>query len=48
VALAQRLAEVLPKASVQLVDDSYTFIPEDQPAVLAERVVAFLGAHSTP
>jgi pimeloyl-ACP methyl ester carboxylesterase len=48
VSLAQRLAGVLPRATVELVDDSYTFIPEDQPAVLAARVVAFLGAHSTP
>ena len=45
--LAHRLAEVLPDARLELIDDSYTFISEDQPQALARLVVNFLGA-TTP
>lgn len=45
--LARRLADVLPDARIELVDDSYTFISEDQPQALARLVVNFLGA-TTP
>jgi pimeloyl-ACP methyl ester carboxylesterase len=45
--LARRLAAVLPDARLELVDDSYTFISEDQPQALARLVVNFLGA-TTP
>ncbi len=44
VSLARRLAEVLPDARLELIDDSYTFVPEDQPQALARLVVNFLGA----
>ena len=48
VSLAQRLADVLPKAELRLVDDCYTFVSEDQPEALSRLVVDFLGAHATP
>ena len=40
--LADRLAELLPDARQVTVADSYTFVPEDQPAELARVVVDFL------
>jgi len=40
--LAERLAELLPDARRATVADSYTFVPEDQPAELARLVVDFL------
>jgi pimeloyl-ACP methyl ester carboxylesterase len=40
--LADRLAELLPDARRAMVADSYTFVPEDQPAELARLVVDFL------
>lgn len=40
--LADRLAEVLPDARKVTVADSYTFVPEDQPAELARLIVEFL------
>ena len=39
--LAEALAERLPKSRVERVEDSYTFIPEDQPDRLAELVRDF-------
>lgn len=45
--LAHRLAETLPNATLELIDDSYAFVPEDQPDVLARLVVNFLGARTT-
>lgn len=45
--LAGRLAGALPHAELRWIDDSYTFIPEDQPDVLAEMMVQFLRAHVT-
>ncbi|MFE6924743.1 alpha/beta fold hydrolase [Nocardia sp. NPDC057663] len=47
-ALAQRLAADLPKASLRTVDDSYTFVPEDQPELLAELIVEFTRLHAAP
>jgi pimeloyl-ACP methyl ester carboxylesterase len=41
-ALGRRLAEVLPDARFVEVADSYTFVPEDQPAVLAELITEFV------
>jgi pimeloyl-ACP methyl ester carboxylesterase len=38
-----RLAELLPQGRFELIRDSRTFVPEDQPRALAERVRAFLG-----
>ncbi|WP_410673500.1 alpha/beta fold hydrolase [Amycolatopsis sp. cmx-4-68] len=41
--LAHRLAALLPDAKLVEVPDSYTFVSEDQPAVLARHVVEFAG-----
>jgi pimeloyl-ACP methyl ester carboxylesterase len=38
---ARRLAELLPDARIEEVPDSWTFVPEDQPAVLARLVESF-------
>ncbi len=38
---AVRMAEILPDAAVELIDDSYAFVPEDQPIRLAEAIRAF-------
>jgi pimeloyl-ACP methyl ester carboxylesterase len=43
ISLAHRLAERLPKATVVEIADSYTFIPEDQPAELVKHIVAFMA-----
>jgi pimeloyl-ACP methyl ester carboxylesterase len=40
-ALAKRLQQALPRASLIPIPDSYTFVPEDQPERLADLVVAF-------
>jgi hypothetical protein len=40
----QRRASVLPEARLVEVADSYTFVPEDQPAVLAELIMEFTAA----
>ncbi|MEQ0564043.1 alpha/beta fold hydrolase [Amycolatopsis sp. NEAU-NG30] len=41
--LAHRLARVLPDAKLVEIPDSYTFVSEDQPALLARHVVEFAG-----
>jgi len=41
ISLAHRLAAVLPDAEVVEVEDSYTFVPEDQPDVLASHLKRF-------
>lgn len=38
---AYRLADLLPDSRLELIDDSYTFIPEDQPERLAELIDGF-------
>jgi pimeloyl-ACP methyl ester carboxylesterase len=43
ISLAERLAERLPNATIVPVDDSLTFLPMDQPEVLADQLVAFVG-----
>jgi pimeloyl-ACP methyl ester carboxylesterase len=40
---AERLAGLLPNARLEWIEDSYTFSPEDQPAVLADKIGAFIG-----
>lgn len=45
--LGKRLAGVLPDARLVEVSDSYTFVPEDQPAVLAELITEFAGTRRT-
>jgi pimeloyl-ACP methyl ester carboxylesterase len=47
VELAQRMAVLLPQARVVTIEDSYTFVPEDQPEVLAGLVVDFVRTHAT-
>ncbi len=44
VAAARRLAGMLPDARLTLVNDSYTFLPEDQPAELAREILEFVKA----
>ncbi|MFD4428198.1 alpha/beta fold hydrolase, partial [Nocardia sp. NPDC058497] len=46
--LAQRLVRDLPRAKLVTVDDSYTFVPEDQPELLAELIVEFTRLHAAP
>jgi pimeloyl-ACP methyl ester carboxylesterase len=36
-----RLAETMPNAVLEPIDDSYSFVPEDQPARLAELIAEF-------
>lgn len=38
----RRLADLFPNARLELIDDSYTFVPEDQPARLAALIGQFL------
>lgn len=45
---AERLARDLPDATLTLVDDSYTFLPEDQPELLTRRILEFTRLHATP
>lgn len=46
--LARRLADLLPDARLAPVAGSRTFIPEDQPAALADRIVEFAGSTAPP
>jgi pimeloyl-ACP methyl ester carboxylesterase len=39
--LAERLAARLPDARIEQIEDSYTFVPEDQPERLSELIAAF-------
>ncbi|QIS10386.1 alpha/beta fold hydrolase [Nocardia arthritidis] len=48
VSYAERLAMDLPNATLRLIDDSYTFLPEDQPELLAEAILEFTRLHATP
>jgi pimeloyl-ACP methyl ester carboxylesterase len=41
VSLAHRLAAVLPDARIVLIEDTYTFVPEDRPDRLAELILDF-------
>ncbi len=38
----RRLAELFPKSRLVEIDDSYTLIPEDQPAELARAIREFV------
>jgi pimeloyl-ACP methyl ester carboxylesterase len=42
VKLAERLLERLPQGRLELIDDSYTFVPIDQPERLAELIREFV------
>ena len=39
---ARRFANALPNATLEEIPDSYTFIPQDQPEVLADTIAAFV------
>jgi pimeloyl-ACP methyl ester carboxylesterase len=39
---AERLAELLPNARLEWIEDSYTFSPEDQPGRVAELIAGFI------
>jgi pimeloyl-ACP methyl ester carboxylesterase len=39
----ERLARELPQGHLEVIDDSRSFVPEDQPARLAELIHAFAG-----
>jgi pimeloyl-ACP methyl ester carboxylesterase len=39
--LGERLADAFPNARLEVIDDSRTFVPEDQPERLAELIAAF-------
>ena len=39
-----RLAELLPQGQLAEIDDSYTLVPLDQPARLAQVIKDFIGA----
>jgi pimeloyl-ACP methyl ester carboxylesterase len=41
---AERLAATIPGATLEKIEDSYTFVPEDQPERLAELIGAFAAA----
>lgn len=43
---ARRLAALLPSARLETVSDARTFLPEDRPELLAERIAAFLDSTS--
>jgi pimeloyl-ACP methyl ester carboxylesterase len=44
--LGRRLAAVIPDSRFVLVEDSYAFVPEDQPERLAELLYDFAGSQS--
>jgi pimeloyl-ACP methyl ester carboxylesterase len=46
ITLGRRLAAAFPNANLVEVGDSYTFVPLDQPAMLAGLIVEFTGAHA--
>lgn len=43
---AERLADHFPNTQLTWIDDSYTLIPIDQPAVLTEHLHTFLATHT--
>jgi pimeloyl-ACP methyl ester carboxylesterase len=40
---AERLAQILPDARLEVIEDSYTFVPEDQPERLAGAIRSFMA-----
>lgn len=44
--LAERLAELLPRARLAPIDDAYTFSPLDRPDEVAERIIQFVAEAS--
>ncbi|MFC8047153.1 alpha/beta fold hydrolase [Nocardia sp. NPDC057353] len=48
VPLAERLVAELPNATLRLIDDAYTFLPEDQPDLLSALILEFTREHAAP
>lgn len=46
IAFAERLATVFPHSRLEAVADAYTFLPEDQPGVLADLIAGFAAGPS--
>jgi pimeloyl-ACP methyl ester carboxylesterase len=44
--LGTRLAADLPNATLTVIDDCYTFVPEDQPELLTESILEFTRLHA--
>jgi pimeloyl-ACP methyl ester carboxylesterase len=44
---ARRFADALPNATLEEIEDSYTFIAEDQPDRLAEAIASFVRRPAT-
>ena len=44
---AERLSRIFPDARLERIDDSYTFVPEDQPERLAKLIDAFIRTEVT-
>ncbi|MGV9412600.1 alpha/beta fold hydrolase [Nocardia sp. NPDC003693] len=44
---AERLVRDLPDATLTVIDDSYTFLPEDQPELLTRSILEFTRLHAT-
>lgn len=45
---AERLADLFPEATLEYLEDSYAFVPEDQPVVLANRIGDFVSESAPP
>jgi pimeloyl-ACP methyl ester carboxylesterase len=45
---AKRLEQILPNVRLEVIEDSYAFVPEDQPERLAELIVEFAAASRLP
>ena len=39
----RRFVAALPNARLEIIEDSYTFVPEDQPKALAQKILSFAG-----
>lgn len=46
ISLAHRLQERLPNSTLRTIDDSYTFVPEDQPEELVKLILEFVDVSS--
>ncbi|MDH3199430.1 MAG: alpha/beta hydrolase [Myxococcales bacterium] len=47
VSLAERLCEDLPNARLELIDDAYVFVAEDQPERVAREIARFVATEAT-
>lgn len=42
--LAERMRDILPNATLRAIDDSYTYVPEDNPGELGSAITEFLAS----